>query len=470
MSQWPLKWRISLMVASAILAAAALNGVTAYLDMKELLIRATDHRLQSMTTGTFAVLDEHLTDEETKEEVRAIVGISAHRRVSVFRVWIDGNAADVPSSQIEGEASARILDASVLARVATPAPGKNVRFDCGKAGDEYRAIWARSRSGVGATNVAIAESSHYIYEDLAEYRNTLLWGAGSMLLMTIAAATLLVWLGLRPIGRTAQMLSVITERNVGEVRIEPDGVPVEIKPFVRAVSDLLARLAKALQEQKRFVSDASHELRTPLSVAQSTIDATLVKERTPREYRAALAEIHEDLDRMGRMIEELLVLARLDETMPERELEPVELAPLIESVAEGCRTRVVEAGGMIRLSLSAVTVRADSAQLMRLFSNLLDNAVRHGPKGGVIEISIRAEKDGVVVICVHDEGGAIPADALPHLFERFYRADPARSRSTGGTGLGLSIAREIALRHGGDITASSAPEEGTSFCVRLPTV
>ena len=106
--------------------------------------------------------------------------------------------------------------------------------------------------------------------------------------------------------------------------------------------------------------------------------------------------------------------------------------------------------------------------MRRLFSNLLDNATRHGPEGGSVNVSITQAAVGTVQVSVHDEGGRIPAAALPHLFDRFYRTDQSRARATGGVGLGLSIAREIALRHGGDITVTSSPELGTIFSVSLP--
>jgi len=218
------------------------------------------------------------------------------------------------------------------------------------------------------------------------------------------------------------------------------------------------------------VSDASHELRTPLSVARSTIDAALVKDRTPDQYRKALDELREDLDRMGAMIEDLLLMARLDEAPPAKEAETFDVADLIEELAAPFGADAARQCGSLVLDLSPARIRGDRAQVRRLFSNLLDNAVRHGPPGGTVSVTISQQDAGTVEVRVHDEGGRIPAAALPHLFDRFYRADQSRARATGGVGLGLSIAKEIALRHDGDILVASSPEHGTCFTVRLPTV
>ena len=463
-----LRWRVSFVVTGAILFAFALNAVVAYLEMKEALIGSIDRTLQSMATSTLAVLENSQINAATEAEVSAIAGVSTHRPASCFRIWVDGNSTDLLAGYGDPAEQGKLLTASSLAHATPPPLGNYTLFSEGEAKKEYRAIWMRSRIRENEVNVVIAVSSRHAYSELAEQGSLLLILGGSVILITIVGTMFLVGLGLRPITQTAQALHAVTERNVGDTRISSDTAPVELRPFVRAVSDMLARLAYALTEQKRFVSDASHELRTPLTVARSTIDAALVKERTPAEYRNTLGEVREDLDRMGAMAEALLLLARLDETTPARELETFDLASLLEDLARRYETKAAQAGGCLNLALHPLNMRGDEAQISRLFSNLIDNAIQHGPKGGPVSVSITDEGDDVVVVYVHDEGGSIPAEELPHIFERFYRADRSRSRATGGVGLGLSIAKEIALRHGGDITAMSSPEAGTSFCVRLP--
>ena len=469
MKPMPLKWRVSLLVAWTILVGMGFIAVTAYVEMRETMVRSVDQSLHSMATSVLAVLTEAPIEAATEAEVRAIMGMSARRQGAAFRVWLDGDAGDVLANAPRPAERPDLLSAAALSGVKQPAVGSSVYFQAGQAGDQQRAVWSRAPLGERTVNVAIAISSHPVYDALEEFRNQLLYGVGFIILVTLAATTVLVGVGLRPIGGTARALSAVTDRNVGDARLEVERTPQELKPFVRAVSDMLARLARALAEQKRFVSDASHELRTPLSIARSTIDAARVKDRTPAEYRKALDEVREDLDRMAAMIEDLLVMARLDETPPAPGAETFDLADLIEDLAGPYTANLAREGGRLTLELRHATIRGDQAQVRRLFSNLLDNAARHGPTGGAVSVSITQVEAGAVQVSVHDEGGHIPPEALPHLFDRFYRTDQSRARATGGVGLGLSIAREIALRHGGDIAVMSSPELGTIFSVTLPT-
>ncbi len=168
---------------------------------------------------------------------------------------------------------------------------------------------------------------------------------------------------------------------------------------------------------------------------------------------------------MGEMVEELLAMARLDEAPEGPGAEEFDLSELAEELAGALGQE-----GRVTLDLQPARVRGDRPQVRRLLSNLVENALRHGPAGGTVTVSVGPAEEGTAQVRVHDEGGGIPPEALPHLFDRFYRTDQSRTRATGGVGLGLSIAREIARRHGGDIAVTSRPQEGTTFVVRLPAV
>ncbi|MFH1613455.1 MAG: HAMP domain-containing sensor histidine kinase, partial [Planctomycetota bacterium] len=166
--------------------------------------------------------------------------------------------------------------------------------------------------------------------------------------------------------------------------------------------------------------------------------------------------------------EQLLVLARLDEVGRNTVDEDVQLDVLLRELAETYGRKMERAGGRVILEEPPdTTIQGDLDELIRLFSNILDNAAKYGPGDGTIRISLARESDGYATVCIHDEGGKIPPEILPHLFDRFYRADPSRSKSTGGAGLGLAIAREIARRHNGDISITSNRNSGTLVCIRL---
>ena len=248
-------------------------------------------------------------------------------------------------------------------------------------------------------------------------------------------------------------------------------IPGELEVFRTAVTALLMRLDKALQQQKQFTADASHELRTPLAVAKSTLQVARTRDRDIGQYRRAIDETLEDLARMERLIQQLFILARMDADELVSQAVPVRLDVFLMKLAGTFDSRASRMGGRVVCeALPAVGVRGNEDLLIQLFSNLLGNAVEHGPAGGTIRVTLRAGTAGDCAVCIQDEGGNIPVEVLGRLFDRFYRADASRERATGGAGLGLAIARAIARHHGGDVAITSDRVSGTRVCVRLPQV
>jgi len=462
-----LKWRVSLVVAAAVAASMLLAGVVAYREMVEWYFRSLDRGIKIMLNDTARALAEEGPDSEIEARVREIVGVSSAPQTPCVRIWMDGTDGDLLVVPAEGPAAA-VLEPRRLDSMRPPRAEHSVRFNVQADDFWYRAIWRRYDVRGKKVNIAVAISSTFAHTELAEFRWDMFFSGCVILPPVIALATVLVWLGLRPISRTAKALDRITGSSIEEAQFPPPKGPSELKPFVESVMGVLERLATALREQKRFTANASHELRTPLALARSTIDATLLRERSPSEYRQSLAELKGDVERMTALTEALLMLARLDSAEAGREMELFDLKQTIEDVAHLFERRASETGKRISVNTRPLHVHGNPMQIGCLFSNLIDNAIRHSPPGGTIELTMQPEDGCIAVVTVRDEGGAIPAEALPHVFERFYRADASRSRASGGAGLGLSIAREIALRHGGDITAESSPDKGTTFQVRLP--
>jgi two-component system heavy metal sensor histidine kinase CusS len=267
---------------------------------------------------------------------------------------------------------------------------------------------------------------------------------------------------------TAERLRDITYRNMGKSLFDDLKVPEELHPFIRALRDMLNRLDKVLQQQRQFTSDAAHELRTPLALAKSTLQTAQMCQIDADEYGQVITDTLKDIARMEHLIEQLLVLARMDETCESITTTEVQLDVLLRELSEIFGKRMANLGGKLILEEPAVTtIRGDTDALIRLFSNVLDNAVRYGPPNGTIRITLKSEPDNYVTVCIHDEGGNIPPESLSYLFDRFYRVDQSRSSSTGGVGLGLAIAREIARCHNGDISIISDFSSGTLVCIRL---
>ena len=318
-------------------------------------------------------------------------------------------------------------------------------------------------------NAANPAAERYVEHEMQEFLRMLLILGVCVTVIAGLVVTFIVWWALRPIDRTAARLRGITHHNLASERLRDLPAPSELAPFITALADMLERLNRVLEQQRQFTADASHELRTPLALAKSTLQAARTRDRDPAEYRQAIDETLGDLARMHRLMGQLLVLARLDGVDGLPDAADVPLDGVLQHVAADFAAAAAERGGRIALEAAPpATVRGNEEQLGQLFGNLVENAIVHGPAGGTVRVTLSDGPDGQCTVCVHDAGGAIPAAAIPHLFDRFYRADPSRSRATGGTGLGLAIAREIARRHGGDIEMASSPAAGTEATIRLP--
>jgi signal transduction histidine kinase len=231
---------------------------------------------------------------------------------------------------------------------------------------------------------------------------------------------------------------------------------------------MLARLDAGFQRERQFTADASHELRTPLSAMQTIIGSTLARQRTPAEYEQALADLSQEAEQMRTLTEGLLHLARTDGSRQVAKFECVNLSILLKDVVDSLRPQAEEKGLKLigNVPDEGLAIPGDSDGLIRLFVNLLDNAIKYTEKGYIIT-SAKPQDDHSVAVTVSDTGVGIAPEHLPHIFGRFYRVD--QSRTTDGIGLGLAIALDIARAHGGTIKVESRVGEGTTFTVRLST-
>lgn len=469
MTSLSLKWRVSLWVSTVLVVVIATISIAAYIEFEESHLRSIDRTLKAMANGIVLSLDTSSNKEKWAEEVSKVTGISDENSSTLYRIWLDGASADLLVSDAPDNEHGRWL--RKLSEQNRPLIEESNFVNIGLSGNEYRAVWLRHKINGDIVNIVVAGSSHYTYHEMHEFLRLLLILGTSLIIGSVVATIWTVRCGLRPINMTAERLQDITHPNIGEVIFDDKKVPKELRPFVEALNDMLSRLDKVLQQQKQFTSDAAHELRTPLSLAKSTLQAAQIHQRQPGEYRQAINDSLEDIARMEHLIEQLLVLARLDEVGRDTANGEVQLDVLLRELAETYGKKMERSGGKIIFEEPPdMTIQGNLDELIRMFSNVLDNATKYGPPDGTIRISLKCEPDGYATVCIHDEGGKIPPEILPHLFDRFYRADPSRSKSTGGTGLGLAITREIARRHNGDISITSSPDSGTLVCIRLALV
>ncbi len=240
----------------------------------------------------------------------------------------------------------------------------------------------------------------------------------------------------------------------------------ELGRLAAVLNDMLARLERSFTAVRNFSADAAHELRTPLTILKGEIEVALRTGPAPAEARQVLESCQEEVDRLTALVEDLLFLARADADSVERPLAPVDLAAVIDDAAPALRTLAERAGvTFIVTKPEAAIVRGSAPMLFRLLFNLADNAIKYAGAGRRVEVALGV-RDGNAALEVRDDGPGIPAEDQAHIFDRFYRADPARTR--GGTGLGLALARSIVLVHGGQISVESSRGMGTVFRVLLP--
>jgi Signal transduction histidine kinase len=272
---------------------------------------------------------------------------------------------------------------------------------------------------------------------------------------------------LRPVREVTDAASQIEAENLsGRLPVQGDD---EFAALSRTFNAMLERLEAAFNRQRRFTADASHELRTPLSVIKASTSLALDSPRSGEEYRAILETIDPAADRMERIVRDLLFLARSDGREMPVERQPVLVRHLLEDAVREVRPFGDGRGAamVIEAPDPDLVMEADAHPLHRLIVNLLENADRHTPATGRITVSARPDGDAVL-LSVADTGEGIPPEHLPHVFEQFYRVDPARSRAAGGAGLGLAICKAIVAAHGGSIDIESRVGEGTTVTARIP--
>lgn len=243
----------------------------------------------------------------------------------------------------------------------------------------------------------------------------------------------------------------------------------ELQRLSETLNQMLGRVEQSVLQVRRFTSDASHELRAPMTLIYTAAQFALRRDRSPDELKEALRKILREAKRCTDLINQLLTLARSDAGNSRMELVSSDVAELAGEVVSETMALASEKGLTVSTQLPETPVRVaiDERSFRRMLLILLDNAIKYTPEGGNIAISL-IEDARAVAIAVADTGGGIPADQLPFIFDRFWRADKVRSRDTGGTGLGLAIAREIAQSHRAELMVESSVGVGTTFTVRLP--
>ncbi len=316
--------------------------------------------------------------------------------------------------------------------------------------------------------VAVAGESLETYDSTQSQvaRELAVAGAGFVAVAGLGA----YWLAraaLSPVERLRRQVAAMSERG-GASSVEVPSTRDEVAALAGTMNDLLGRLQGALARQRAFTADASHELRNPLAVLRGELELAARPGRTRQDLAAAVRNAEAEAERLARLTDDLLLLARSDEEQLSLRRTRADVGKLLECSADLAVSRLAAVGATCRVDVRLGTYAdVDADRIRRAVDNLVDNALRFAPGGSVIVLAAWA--DGTdLSIEVRDDGPGFPADFLPHAFERFRRPDTGRSRDDGGAGLGLAIVRAIVAAHGGTATAGNGPGGGAVIRLRLP--
>ena len=460
--QWlkTLRVRFALWVAGLLLLVFVAFGVFVYVSLGQGLAASVDTSLQVSASQAIAAVNienGQINFTDSLPETSAITGLR-DRGLTIRILSADGQTLSslgpYRSLPVSGEslAAARARQ-STFATVSAPGEASPVRFYTAPITDNGQLL------GIVQVAQSLATTADALNRLLAS-----LLIAGPLLVVAAAlGGYFLAARALAPIDHIIQTARRISAQDLS-ARLNLPATDDDVGRLASTFDAMLARLDDSFRRERQFTADASHELRTPLAAMQAILTVTREQRRTPQDYELALGDLSEEANRLQSLVEDLLRLARGDAPAVAPR-ERVDLSSLLRDVTESLAPLAETKGLRLTSSVPAgLALTGDSDSLIRLFVNLLDNAVKYTDQGG---IALKADsKDHHLRVAISDTGVGISPAHLPHIFDRFYRADA--SRASRGTGLGLAIALEIAQAHGGTIKVGSRPGAGTTFTVSLP--
>lgn len=334
---------------------------------------------------------------------------------------------------------------------------------------QYRIASMGIRTGGEVFKVRTAVPTEPFDQALDRFRAILKETLPALILLASLMSYWLSGRALRPINEIIETARQIGVRNLS-TRLSVPRANGELRSMAETLNEMLERIEQSVRRITQFTADASHDLRTPLALIRSTSEFALRKPRTESEYRKALTRNLITSIETTRLVENLLALARADAGAADLKFERIDLATRLKRAAEDAAVLATDKD--IQLESSGIAgpiwVRADRLAMDRVFRILLENAMKYTPRGGCVGVSSRETDSSTAEVSIRDTGIGISETDLPHIFERFYRADQARTRETGGSGLGLAIARSFLDLHGGSIEVQSQHGSGSVFLIRMP--
>ncbi len=460
-----LAFRLTAAYALAGLFLVTFAIVSLYLVLVNELEKSTDLFLADKVHVLSTMLRERPEDGDAlREEVELETAARRYERFYI-RLLDDRNT---PLLMTPGMADQ--LDLAQLTTQTRSRPDHTIRMK-GRDGRAFRVTAASARVGsppghTDTLQIAIDVSQKEAL--LARYR---FW-FWDILIATFVIFPLVGYQiarqGIRPVEEMATTARHISSTNLRE-RILAEGYPFELASLARTFNQMLDRLEGSFERISRFSADIAHDLRTPVNNIRGEAEVALARARTSSEYRDVIESCLEEAVRLSDLIGDLLFLARAENPLPHLRRERVDVVELLSGVKEYYEASAAD--GEVSLTTTVadepVIAELDRSLLQRAVGNLVSNALAHTPPGGAVVLGTNADFS-TIRIEVSDTGVGIPAEALPKVFDRFFRVDSSRSKGSGGTGLGLAIVKSIALLHGGNVEISSHPGQGTRVTLHMP--
>lgn len=463
MSLHSIRVRLTAWYALVMAVAFVAAGAVTYAVARRQVQRSADAAAVSTTHNFISALRDEMDEGRGRLTLR-----SANELLAEFRdeeraiVILDAAGEELAAHQT---ALAHSLDRALLRRLTAAR-----QFGLTTAnGASTRLYLAPASFGAQSFTIATAQSRARQRETLRDLRNAMLATAPIALLVACAGGYLLARKSLAPMVRMSDKARAISAANLSE-RIEVVNPRDELGELAVTLNDLLARLGRSFADQRRFMADASHELRTPVAILQGELDVTLSRnDRNAADYRESLEVMHRTVRRLTRIVRDLFLLARSDAGDLPLKGEPLYAGDVVSQTVRAYKTLAADRGVVLAAECDIdLLIDGDEDLLQRMIGNLVENAIRHTPHGAAVRV--RCGRDGELArIEVRDSGSGVPEECRERIFERFYRADPARAAREGsGAGLGLPIARRIAEVHGGALRLEETGAGGSLFAVTLP--
>jgi two-component system heavy metal sensor histidine kinase CusS len=462
-----LAFRLSAAYSLAGLMLVILATASLYIALRTELDRSTELFLADKLNVLGTMLRERPDDENAlREEIELE---SQARRYQQFYIRLLDEHG-VPIMMTPGMAGQLNL-----AELADRARGRSERSLAmrGRRGQPFLVTSVTVAVGTPPTHsdtVQIAIDVSQEEELLARYR---LWFWGILLATSVLFPLLgyrIARHGIRPVEEIATIARRITSTNLRE-RILSEGYPSELASLAGTFNEMLERIEESFERISRFTADIAHDLRTPVNNIRGEAEVALAHPRTVDEYREVLESSLEEAVRLSELIGDLLFLARAERPLTELHRESVNIGELLATVRDYYEASATDAGISLILNDESEPINAelDRSLMLRAVSNLVSNAIAHTPQGGTVTLAAM-NGDAAMRIEVCDTGAGIPAEALPRVFDRFFRVDPSRSKASGGTGLGLAIVQSILTLHGGSAEITSQLGRGTCVTLRMPAL